>query len=784
MKKILFILIFFLSYFFVFSQRQKTDSLLHLLKSSKEDTSKVKLFLLLVQQLQFTGGDAKKYSEDALALAKKIGYTHGIADAYYHLARYDYYVSSYKESFEKSEMAFNLFRETADTNGMAFSLMCLGDAHYSIDDFQEAIIYYDSSIALFKKINSEIGIANCLMSMGDVYYVQDNYQEALLSYKNALEFFEKNNSLLGIANCINCIADVLYDQQDFPQAKEKYQKAKSLFETIEDKLGLGNCTKRLGDIEFRTLNYRKALEFYNDAYRYYSESGSVNGLGNTIRNLGEVFMKQKNYPAAIEKMDEAAAIFTKTGDGMGLADCYNNLAVINKEQGNIPEAIRFAEKGFALANEIGTPEIIQVSAFELGELYSMEKQFEKAFYFQKLYTRLNDSINSNENVKKVTRLQMQIDFEQKEREQQLIQKQKELERELEIEHQKIVRNSFVAGFFVVLILSFFIYKNYRNKQKANLLLAEKNQIIELKNKEITDSIEYAQHIQKAMLVSDDVLQNIFPEHLVLFKPRDIISGDFYWAYKTVGSRQSTVGNKKENENLLTEDCELPAICICAVADCTGHGVPGALMSMIGNTLLNKIVVDNKIKKPAEILNNLRDGVINILHQKGGEKDSRDGMDMAIISLKLNGKSSKEKDFLGENAHDSFFPDKILMEYSGAHNPVWIIKQQKPGTGDKKLIELKPDNLPVGFFWGEQKTFTSQSIELSRGDMIYLFSDGYSDQFGGEKKKKFKQSRLKELFLSIHNKQVNEQKEILNNTFEEWRRDLEQVDDICIIGVRV
>ena len=795
MKKYFFILIYFLSLYPLFSQKQKSDSLLFLLKKSKVDTQKVKLLVAVAQELQYVGGDSKKYSEDALALSEKLNYTYGKALSLYSLGRYNYYVSDYSASLENNKQGYELYKQVNFSDGMAYCLMSIGDAHYSMDDFSEAILFYDSSISIFQKIKNEVGVANCLMSKGDVFYVQDNYQYALLNYKRALEFFEKNNSALGIANCINCIADVLYDQTDFPQAKEKYQKAKSLFEKINDLLGLGNCTKRLGDIEFRTDDFDAALKLYNEAYRYYSESGSINGLGNTIRNLGEVFMKQKNYFSAIEKMNEAIAIFNKTGDGMGLADCYNNLAVIKNEEGKIKEAIQFANKGFDIAKEIGTPEIMQVSAFELGKLYSKIKNFEKAFYYQKIYTDLNDSINSNENVKKITRLQMQIDFEQKQREQELLQKQKQMEHEMELQRQKTVRNSFIAGFSALLLLLFFIYKNYRNKQKANLLLAEQNKIIELKNREITDSIEYAQHIQKAMLVSDDVLQGIFPEHFVLFKPRDIISGDFYWAHKIVGSRKFGVGRRKDNSELLTAFSGLRtpiSKLIWAVADCTGHGVPGALRSMIGNTLLNKIVVDNKIENPSEILNHLRNGVIEILHQKGGLKDSKDGMDMAVCALQ------KMED------------GRWKMEFAGAHNPVWIIRKslesrvQSSETGHPasdgmsqplrqpttnyqlptKLIELKPDNFPVGFFYGEKKSFTNHSAEVRKGDMIYLLSDGFADQFGGAKGKKFKQSRLKELLVSIAEKSMTEQKEILNNTFENWKNELEQVDDITIVGVRV
>ncbi|MEW6469261.1 MAG: two-component regulator propeller domain-containing protein [Bacteroidota bacterium] len=278
----------------------------------------------------------------------------------------------------------------------------------------------------------------------------------------------------------------------------------------------------------------------------------------------------------------------------------------------------------------------------------------------------------------------------------------------------------------------------RELHEKNLTLEEKNQIIEAKNKDITDSIHYARQIQQAILQSEEYMLNILPRHFAYLRPKDVVSGDFYWAYEAT---ERATANKKV---------------IWAAVDCTGHGVPGAFMSMIGNSLLNEIIIENRITEPDRILNLLREKIIKALEQKGNSGTQRDGMDVALCVW-----------------------DKVsnTLSYSGANNPIYVISQGK-------LREYKPDKMPVGFYPGEPLPFSVQIIPLSQGDCIYSFTDGYADQFGGPKGKKFMYSRLEKLLLSIHTLSMPEQKVRLENALLEWKGGLEQVDDILVMGVRI
>jgi serine phosphatase RsbU (regulator of sigma subunit) len=225
---------------------------------------------------------------------------------------------------------------------------------------------------------------------------------------------------------------------------------------------------------------------------------------------------------------------------------------------------------------------------------------------------------------------------------------------------------------------------------------------------------------------------------ILYKPKDIVSGDFYFA----------LAHKQENES-----SEKFYMC---TADCTGHGVPGALMSMLGISNLNESIIEKKLSKPNEILDSVRKGIIDSLNAEGSLVESKDGMDCVLCVY----------DF-----------QNMTLEFAAANNPLWLLR-------NGEIIEFKPDKFPVGKYGDELKPFTLQKTDLQKGDIIYTFTDGFADQFGGPKGKKFKYKQLQDLLLSIHTLPMTQQKEKLNEVFEEWRGNLEQVDDVLVIGVKI
>ncbi len=306
------------------------------------------------------------------------------------------------------------------------------------------------------------------------------------------------------------------------------------------------------------------------------------------------------------------------------------------------------------------------------------------------------------------------------------------------------------GFIYVVVVVFTRNLNRIIKNQTAELQHQKDEIVH-KNKEITDSIYYAKRIQDAIMPSSEYIKNMFADSFVLFKPKDIVSGDFYWA------------NLRENNAIL------------AAVDCTGHGVPGAFMSMMGNDYLNDIIVDSKINEPNEILNRMRSGIIKALKQRGESGESKDGMDMSLVNINKN---------------------SLLLEYAGANNPIYIVRDKnKPvienallfssETDKKILFEVKGNKFPVGIHMGTTlQPFTKREIQLTKGDVVYMFSDGYADQFGGPLAKKLKYNQFKKFILESMFLTMEEQKIYLEQKLNEWQGELEQVDDVLVIGVRI
>ncbi len=260
-----------------------------------------------------------------------------------------------------------------------------------------------------------------------------------------------------------------------------------------------------------------------------------------------------------------------------------------------------------------------------------------------------------------------------------------------------------------------------------------NQELEVLYKHVTDSIKYAKRIQEAILPPDSLVKRVLPNSFVLYKPKDIVSGDFYWM------------DEKNGKSMY------------AAVDCTGHGVPGAFMSIVGYNLLKHVVNSNDSTTPSEILDRLNEGVSETLHHGHEDSQAKDGMDISFCAIDFK---------------------KLELQYAGAYNPLYLIR-------DGQLIQTKADKFPIGLFLGEEKKkFKNHIVQLQKGDSIYIFSDGYADQFGGPNGKKFMANHFRDLLMQVHNEPIDKQKEVLNKTIEEWRGPLDQVDDILVIGVKI
>jgi len=308
------------------------------------------------------------------------------------------------------------------------------------------------------------------------------------------------------------------------------------------------------------------------------------------------------------------------------------------------------------------------------------------------------------------------------------------EQDSKLAHEASQRYYLYGGLVILLIFGGFMYNRFRVTSKQKVIIEkqkeevdEQKALIEESHKEITDSIAYAKRIQSAILPPNGQVKELLKDSFILYKPKDVVAGDFYWL----------------------EECKGKVL--FAAADCTGHGVPGAMVSVICNGALNRSVREYGLTDPGKILDKARDIVIQEFEKS--DEEVKDGMDIALCSLEGN-----------------------KLQYAGAHNPLWIVRANE-------IIETKADKQPIGKYDNLQP-YTTHSFDLQKGDTIYIFSDGYVDQFGGEKGKKFKTKALRELLLSIQDKSMTEQEQLIDKAFETWRGKHEQVDDVCVIGVRI
>ena len=359
------------------------------------------------------------------------------------------------------------------------------------------------------------------------------------------------------------------------------------------------------------------------------------------------------------------------------------------------------------------------------------KNYELALAYNKLYSTIKDTLLNEESLNQTSELNTRYETDKKEKEILLLTKDQQL-KDKTLKEQRLVRIGLISSLGLFLVLSFLLYNRYRFKQKANLILEKQKQEIHKKNTQITDSIDYAKTIQDAILPSTEKLNTFFSDYFILYKPKAIVSGDFYWTTKK--------GNK----------------IICAAADCTGHGIPGAFMSLLGHNILENVVQRESSVNPGAMLKALNQEIVDRF-STGRDETVKHGMDIAIISIDIQAQQ---------------------LEYAGARNSLYIIREGR-------LIEIKADRMSTGIIAKNQETivYTNQLHDLQKDDMLYLFSDGFPDQKGGPDKKKFFYQPFKELLISISQLPVNEQKQKLDETITTWMGEGEQVDDILIMGIR-
>lgn len=701
--------------------------------------------------------------------------------AIYHQIGYIYYTQNKFEQANKHfTVSLQIANERNDMAGKALAFNRIGNVNQLQTNYLTALDYYLQALEINKEINSKAEVARTLVNLANVYAVIGQYQHSIENFLKAMDIHEEVGEQEGLAWTSLGIARLFKRLDLLDRAMQYAESALEYYRNIEqttgNSVGVTLSLSEIGSIYHKLGNYSKALEYTQMVLDINLKTENIFGQAANHISLGVIFLDQGDDQRARKHLNEAIALKTSVGDSLDLASLYRHLGKIEMHNNHPTLAHKYFTQSLEFAKKHRIIPDISEAYFCLSSIYSQIGEMGKALAAFKNHTNYKDSLNSSD----IAKLEMQYEFEKREKEQELLARQREALQEARLDRQRVVLIFFVVAFLLAGILSAFIFYAYREKNRINELLIEQN--IEISNQKeeiesqkeeieqqrdfvtrqrdqiaeqqrlITDSITYASRIQNAVLPSQNTMQQLPWESFVLYKPKNIVSGDFFWTSQLASGK-----------------------ILIAAADCTGHGVPGAFMSMLGITLLREIASHDANIKPASILSQMRDMVLLSLNQEKGKIDQADGMDMAIAIID---------------------PNSLEMEFAGAYLSAMVVRRgaiqmDDPSVNhrlahkeESTLVEILGDKMPIGHHVLGNKPFCNKIFQLQKGDMLYLYSDGYADQFGGPKNIKFLMQNFRELLLSIHKMNCPQQESTLQTTIEEYKGDRKQVDDMLVLGVRI
>lgn len=585
---------------------------------------------------------------------------------------------------------------------------------------------------------------------GRYYLLITKYDAATSELNKAIIIFEKKGDLQNLAVTYKLKSILLHRVGEVNAAHKILLEALEIYREIDDQDGVIGVLLNL-TLDYNRFNQADSMLYCLEELETLMDDSTPSWYYHYYQNWGTYFLLIDEIDRSIQQYETALEVAEDLGMVDSKATCLMLLAGAYRTKGELQKAEELAEMSYNYSEENN---LIYESYEALQEWLKVKEEqgdIRGAYEIQKKWIRVDKEINDLEKIQKASALEAQL--EMVEQEKQIAEGEIALQKS-NLEGQKArTRNAWLAG-IILLAIVLLVYTTliYIRTRKLNKTINEQKEEVEIKSLKledalgsIQDSLEYSKMIQNSMLPSKEEFDASFDGHFVLYKPKDIVSGDFYWLYRT------------KNKTVI------------AVGDCTGHGVPGAMVSMVCHEALNKVIIEQEVDDPGEILDKVRVIVANTFKQRS--HNLSDGMDVGLISV------------TGDE-----------LRFAGANNGLWLYraKNEIPKASESlrlkefeelTLIELRPDKQPIGNYHAPEP-FSTRHLKLHKADQIYLYSDGYADQFGGDKGKKLKASNLKEIIAKTQNLDMTNQGLHLNNLFEEWKGPLEQLDDVCIIGLKV
>ena len=645
------------------------------------------------------------------------------------------YIQAKKYCVESLELATKVNHKPS----MASALNNLGLIHYNQGDLIRAIDCFNKKTNITEQLGDELGSAQTYINLGVLYTSQGNVPKAIDYYHKGLRLYEKLDDKAAISIALSNIGSIYFEQEDFKNALDYFLKSVKISSALNDVLNTSIAYNNIGEVYSSIGKYDEAMEHLVKSLEIKENFGFKKGSVITLNNIGKLHHHQKEYEKAMDYGRRSSKIAVDIEYDAGLALSHALMSDVYASKNEHKKAIEYGNKSLELANKSGSLVQVRDAAKLLYKSYKELGNKDKALQLYELYVANKDSLYNEENRKEIIRQEYKASYDKQALADSLdyIRKKelKDLEHSASLEKEENRRYFLYLSIGALILIGIFIFFGYWRKKKANTIISLQKAEVEIqkvilaeKNKKIVDSITYAKRIQAAVLPPLKLLSECLNDSFVLYKPKDLVAGDFYWLEQKAGKT------------------------LFAVADCTGHGVPGAIVSVICNNGLNRSVREHNLSVPGEILDKTREIVIEEFQKS--EEVIKDGMDIAICSLEGN-----------------------QLKFAGAFNPLWLIR-----NATNEIIEFKGNKQPIGRY-DKKVPFDTKSLELQPGDTIYIFSDGFADQFGGEKGKKIKPSGFKKFLLDNADKSMKEQQVLLNEAFESWKGEMEQIDDVCVMGFR-
>ncbi len=632
-----------------------------------------------------------------------------------------------------SKKALLISRKIKNKQSIVNCLHTLGKFYYMKNLYDSALYYFNEATDVIKKIPDERQLISAYNDIIPVYNILCQYEESIKYGFLALELSEKYHDSPEIAKSLNNLGTAYHHKGEYNNALKYYSRSLNLKENIADKQFISSILNNIGLIYLNKgisedkSYFDSSLYYHRMALNYRREINAEKDIAESYINIGNIFSEINDTRKALYYYRLGKIIFDKLENYAGLSVLLYDIANMHVKNNDLDLAISNYRKSIEIAEKINNPELLKADYFSIAKAYAFKQDFRNAYEYNNKYNILADSIYKLESNKQITEISTNYESQKKEN---II-----LKHNTEIKLSELRRNRIILFISVIIIIAIsvlvvILVRSMKNLKKTTQLLVDQNFLITQKSDIITDNLNYAKIIQTALLPSHSDFKRLFQNSFILFMPKDIIGGDFIW-YKSIDDTK-----------------------IFALIDCTGHGVSAALMSVIGNTLLNKIIVEEGRTEPAEILYKLDASLKPLLVKEAENSCIMDGMDIALCSIK----------------------DDILT-FSGSFMPICII------SNGNETVYKGTRYLIGGTIFENKCGFTNETIKLKKGDHIYLFSDGYYDQFGGETFRPLKFKNFQNMLISNHHLSMDKQKQYFQKYIIDWIGDYEQLDDITLVGIR-